>query len=55
MTAPALSVPELLIRLDPQRASTHAITPAYHGQWSAMEPLAMCGAVLRAWKKVGKG
>jgi len=26
-----------------------------HGQWGATEPLAMCGAVLRAWAKLAKG
>jgi hypothetical protein len=27
----------------------------HHGQWSATLPLAMCGAVLRAWAKLAKG
>jgi hypothetical protein len=27
----------------------------HHGQWSAALPLAMCGAVLRAWAKLAKG
>jgi hypothetical protein len=27
----------------------------HHGQWSASEPLAMCGAALRAWAKLAKG
>ncbi len=27
----------------------------HHGQWGPTLPLAMCGAVLRAWGKVAKG
>ncbi|MBL6082054.1 hypothetical protein JMJ56_29175 [Belnapia sp. T18] len=27
----------------------------HHGQWSATEPLAMCGAALRAWAMLAKG
>ena len=27
----------------------------HHGQWSATQPLAMCGAALRAWAKLAKG
>lgn len=27
----------------------------HHGQWSAIEPLAMCGTVLRAWGKLVRG
>ncbi|MBL6459208.1 hypothetical protein JMJ55_28195 [Belnapia sp. T6] len=26
----------------------------HHGQWSATEPLAMCGALLRAWAMLAK-
>jgi hypothetical protein len=46
MTAPVLSVPALHIRLDPQGASTPAISPAYRPKYYRLSEPEIMGPML---------